>query len=229
MSNTKTYIISLGGSLIAPATGIDWRFLKRFRALILGRIKSGQRFFLIAGGGKTARNYAAAAARVVKVAQDDLDWLGIHATRLNAHLLRTVFRERAEPEIITNPSVKLSSGKNIVVAAGWRPGRSTDYVATMLAEAYGAKIIINLSNIDYVYDKDPNKYQDAKVKTQMTWSEFRKLVGNKWSPGLNAPFDPVAAKKSAELGLEVVIMNGRKMKNLANYLAGRKFRGTVIK
>jgi len=63
----------------------------------------------------------------------------------------------------------------------------------------------------------------------MTWPEFRKLVGNRWSPGLNAPFDPVAAKKSAELGLEVVIMNGKNMKNLENYLAGKKFKGTIIK
>ena len=229
MFHKKTYVISIGGSLIAPPQGIDWRFLQKLRALILKKIKLGYKFFLIAGGGITARNYAAAASRVVKIDKEDLDWLGIHATRLNAQLLRTIFRGEANLEIIKNPTVRMSSKKNIIVGSGWKPGWSTDYVATMMAREYGVKIIINLSNIDYVYDKDPRKYQDAKIKLQMTWPEFRKLVGNIWSPGLNAPFDPVAAKKSEELGLEVIIMNGQKMKNLENYLDGKKFKGTVIK
>lgn len=229
MSLKKTYIISIGGSLIVPPEGVAWHFLKELRALILQEIKKGHNFFLIAGGGSTARKYAAAASQVVKIDKEDLDWLGIHATRLNAQLLRTIFRGQANPEIIKNPTIKLSSQKKIIVASGWKPGWSTDYVATIMAREYGVKTIINLSNIDYVYDKDPSKYQDAKIKLKMTWPEFRKLVGNKWSPGLNAPFDPVAAKKSAELGLEVVIMNGQNMKNLKDYLAGRKFKGTVIR
>lgn len=229
MPYKKIYVISIGGSLIAPPQGIDWRFLRKLRALILRKIKLGHKFFLIAGGGITARNYAVAASKVVKINREDLDWLGIHATRLNAQLLRTIFRDQANPEIIKNPTVKLLSKKSIIVASGWKPGRSTDYVATMMAREYGVKTIINLSNIDYVYDKDPKKHQDAKIKLQMAWPEFRKLVGNKWSPGLNAPFDPVAAKKSQELGLEVIIMNGKNMKNLENYLDDKKFKGTVIK
>jgi len=225
----KTYIISIGGSLIVPPEGVDWHFLQKFRALILQEIKKDCKFFLIAGGGRTSRNYITAANRVVKIEREDLDWLGIHATRLNAHLLRTIFRNQANPEIIKNPTFRLFSNKKIMVASGWKPGWSTDYVATMIAREYGIKTIINLSNIDYVYDKDPNKHADAKIKTKMTWQEFRKLVGNKWSPGLNAPFDPVAAKKSQELGLEAVIMNGKNIENLKNYLSGKKFKGTVIK
>mgnify|MGYP001572106676 CR=1 FL=1 len=224
----KTYIISIGGSLIAPPEGIDWHFLQKFRALILQEIKKGCKFFLIAGGGRTSRNYVTAASRVVKIEREDLDWLGIHATRLNAHLLRTIFRDQANPEIIKNPTFRLFSKKKIIVASGWKPGWSTDYVAAMIAQEYGIKTIINLSNIDYVYDKDPNKHSDAKIKTKITWQEFRKLVGNKWDPGLNAPFDPIAAKKSQELGMEVIIMNGKNIENLKNCLSGKKFNGTVI-
>ena len=215
--------------MIAPPGGVDWHFLKEFRGLILKKIKLGHKFYLIAGGGITARNYVAAASRVVKIDREDLDWLGIHATRLNAHLLRTIFRDQANPEIIKNPTIRLNSKKNIIVASGWKPGWSTDYVAAMMARVYGAKTILNLSNIDYVYDKDPNKHQDAKIRTKMKWPEFRKLVGNKWSPSLNAPFDPIASKKARELKLEVVIMNGKNIKNLENYLDSKKFKGTVIK
>ena len=229
MAKNKIYVISLGGSLIVPPTGVDHKFLKKFRQLILARIKLGEKFYLISGGGATCRKYNEAAKKVVKLTRDDLDWLGIHATRLNAHLLRTIFRGQAHLEIITNPTLILKAKENIVVAGGWRPGWSTDYVATILVEKYKAKTVINLSNIDFAYDKDPNKFKDAKKITKINWPDFRKIVGNKWDPGLNAPFDPVASKKAQTLGLEVVIMNGKNISNLNNYFNGKKFIGTVIK
>ena len=224
----KTYIISLGGSLVVPPAGIDYKFLKKFRELILDQVKKGKKFFLIIGGGVTARNYIAAADKVLKITDEDRDWLGIHSTRLNAHLLRTVFRDVAHPEIIKNPTIKIITDKKIMVAGGWKPGWSTDYVASIIAQEYGVRTVINLSNIDYVYDRDPKKNKDAKKIAEIKWKEFRKIVGNKWKPGLNMPFDPIASQKGEQLGLEVAIMNGGNLKNLKEYLETGKFKGTRI-
>ena len=163
----QTYVISLGGSLIAPEGGIDWKFLKKFRQLIMAAVKRGNRFVIITGGGITARSYQAAAAKVIRLTRDDRDWLGIHATRLNAHLIKTIFRTVAHPRINKNPRTQedlakhFEKGEGVMLAAGWRPGWSTDYVAAILAGRLGATTIINLSNIDYVYDKDPKKFNDA--------------------------------------------------------------------
>lgn len=55
------------------------------------------------------------------------------------------------------------------------------------------------------------------------------MVGNKWSPGLNAPFDPIASKLAQVENIKVAIMNGKNLKNLENYLEGKKFKGTIIK
>ncbi len=225
----KNYIISLGGSLISTPKGIDWQFLKKIRKLFLDRIKKGDKLFIVCGGGATARSYIDSANKVVQVTSNDSDWLGIHATRLNAHLIRTIFREVADPEIITNPTKYFKSRKKLIIAGGWKPGWSTDYVAIRLAEKYSIKTVINLSNIDYVYDKNPKKFKNAKKIISMNWQEFRKLVGNKWQPGLNAPFDPVASKKAQQTGIEVVVMNGKDVNNLKNYLTGKNFKGTVIK
>jgi len=224
----NTYIISLGGSLIVPKKGIDYNFLNYFHNFILKRIKEGNKFFIITGGGRTARNYIEAASKVVKVEDEDSDWLGIHSTRLNGHLIRTIFRNLAYPKIIKNPKLKISINKSIIVAGGWRPGRSTDYMATLLAQKYKIKTIINLSNIDYVYDSDPKINKNAKKYEKISWLNFRKIVGNKWDPGLSAPFDPVASKKCEKLGLEVVILNGNDFNNLEKYFKGRKFKGTII-
>ncbi|OGI29506.1 MAG: hypothetical protein A2288_01310 [Candidatus Moranbacteria bacterium RIFOXYA12_FULL_44_15] len=233
-SNNKITVISLGGSLIVPKH-IDWQFLKKFRALIVSEIKKGKKFVIITGGGYAAREYQQAASKITKLTRDDQDWLGIHATRMNAHLIKTVFREYANPRINKNPNTKadvtehFAHGEKIMVAAGWRPGWSTDYVATILAKRLGAKTLINLSNIKYVCDKDPNKFKDAKIIKEINWKDFRRIVGNKWDPGLNAPFDPVASKLAQEINLKVIIAEGKNLKNLNNILGERKFQGTVIK
>jgi len=228
MKNGKTIVLSVGGSLVAPKEGIDERFLKKFRSLILTEVKKGNRFLIAVGGGRTARDYIKAAGAVARVADEDKDWLGIHATRLNAHLLRTVFREVAYPKIIKNPKEKISSKNEIFIAAGWKPGWSTDYVAVMLARENGIKTLANLSNIDGVYDRDPKKFAGAKLIEKIGWKDFRKIVGNRWSPGLSAPFDPVAAREAQKAGMKVIVLNGKDFKNLKNCLDGKKFKGTEI-
>lgn len=228
----KTCIISLGGSLIVPDE-IDWEYLRDFRDLIVEYVEKGWKFILITGGGKTARKYQEAAYRIdTDLTDEDKDWLGIHSTRLNAHLLRTIFRTHAYPRINTNPHdlEDFSFCKEpIFIAAGFRPGCSTDYDAVLLAKYLAIGSLINLSNIDYVYDKDPKIYSDAKKMEHATWHEFRALVGDTWSPGLNAPFDPIAAKHAQEIGLEVVIMNGKKLEQLRSYLNGQSFEGTRVR
>ena len=162
------YIISLGGSLIVPEAGIDHKFLKKFRALIIKEIKKGKKFVIVTGGGSIARTYRDAAAKVTRLTNDDKDRLGVHTTRLNAHLIKTVFREYAHPRINKNPRTKenlskhFKKGEGLMAAAGWRPGWSTDYVAVVLAKRLKAKTVINLSNIDYAYTSDPKKNKTAK-------------------------------------------------------------------
>lgn len=221
-------MISLGGSLIVPKTGIDWNFLKKFRALILQQIKENKKFYLVAGGGDTCRRYNEAANKVIKIKNDDLDWLGIHSSRLNAHLIKTIFHDVAHPEIIKNPTIHMGGNEKVVVGGGWKPGWSTDYVATMIAQEHEVPVVINLSNIDHVYDKDPKKYKDARKIENINWHDFRKIVGNRWVPGMNAPFDPIASKQGEQLGLKVILANGKNLKNLKDCLNGKKFKGTVI-
>ena len=222
----ETVVISLGGSVLAPAH-IDTDFLRGFRRLILDFSKS-RRFVIICGGGKTAREYMAAASKAVKLTPEDLDWLGIHATRLNAQLLRNVFRGVAHRKVIRNPTKKVVLKDPVMIAAGWKPGRSTDHIAVILAKNFGAKTVINITNTDYVYDKDPSKHRGAKPLESVCWVHFRKLIkATRWSPGLNTPFDPVAAREAEKMKLEVATM-GKNLNNLACFLSGKSFKGTRI-
>ncbi len=221
-------ILSLGGSIIVP-DGVDVPFLRSFRELILKHARKGRKFIIISGGGKVCRRYQKAASEITKLTRDDLDWLGIHATRFNAHLLRTIFRDHAHPRVIKDPSERIRFRESILIGAGWKPGCSTDYDAVLMARNFKAGKLINLSNIDFVYDKDPKYHRDAKPIKEMSWGDFRKLVGDRWDPGASHPFDPVASKEAEKLGLEVAIMNGKRISNLDSYLSGKGFRGTVIR
>ncbi|MBI2617734.1 UMP kinase [Candidatus Gottesmanbacteria bacterium] len=230
MDKSKPVIISLGGSLVVPNGGIDSTFLSAFSEFIRIKITLGWRFFIVVGGGATARMYIEGARAIVGSITDwDLDWLGIHTTRLNAHLIRTIFQDVAHPRIIENYEKKIEDLKEpLVVASGWKPGRSTDYDAIILARDYGAGAIINMSNIVSVCDKDPNRYPDAKPVHQLTWEKFQELIGTEWHPGSNVPFDPIATKLAHELGLSVFIV-GSDLENLELIFSGKSdFVGTII-
>ncbi len=229
MSTKETIVMSVGGSLIIP-DHIDTTFLINLKQFIVSETALGRRFIIIAGGGRTARRYQDAAAAVGDMSADDLDWLGLHATRLNGHLLRTIFRDLAHPVMITNPDDILDTPKNIplIIAAGYRPGCSTDYRAIQIAHLVGAKKVINLSNTDYVYTENPKENPDAQKIEAILWSDFRKLIPEEWGPGLSSPFDPVAAKEAEKLGIEVAQINGARISEVMHYVHGEDFIGTRI-
>jgi len=229
----KPTVISLGGSMIAPSAsphigGIDTVFLKNFRDVILKFVEQGKTFFIITGGGSTCRNYQNAAREVAKITDENLDWLGIYATQLNGHLVRSIFKDSACPQLITNYKEKEEIEKPIAVAAGWLPGHSTDFDAVLAAKMYNANTIINLSDIKYVYDKDPKKFPDAKPQKALSWKAFLEIIGEEWVPGRKTPFDPVASKEAEKLGLKVVVISGHDLRNFENYLEDKGFEGTII-
>lgn len=228
MEKNKLIVLSLGGSIIIPKSGFDIEFLKSFKNLILKFVKKGYRFIIVCGGGQTARSYQEMARGLNKLASDDVDWVGINATWLNACLMKTVFKEQAYSEVIENPTEKVAWKTPILIAGGWKPGFSTDYDAVELAKLYEIKKVINLSNISYICDKDPKKFKDAKKIEEMNWNDFRKIIGDKWIPGANLPFDPIASKLAQKLGLVLYFVNGTDLVEVEKAIAGNRFMGTVI-
>lgn len=229
MDKSKPIVISLGGSLVVSNGGIDTEYLSKFNSFIRKKIAAGWRFFIVVGGGSTARQYIDAARKIAgKISDWDLDFLGIHTTELNAHFIRTIFRDIAHPRVILNYEKKIRNLKEpLVIAAGWKPGCSTDYDAMLLVRDYNAAALINMSNIEWVYNKDPNKFKDAKFIEKISWENYQKMTDQRWSPGTNIPFDPLATTLAKKLSCTVYII-GKNLENLDRLLTGDKFKGTVI-
>lgn len=225
----QTIVISLGGSIVSPEAGkVNIPFLKQFRSLILKFLKKNFRFAIIVGGGKVCRLYQSAASKIAKLPNEDRDWLGIHAIRLNAHLLRTIFRREAYPVVLDDPHKPVKNHWKLLIASGWRPGNSTDYIAVLLARRFQTKEIINASNIPFVFNKDPSKYKNVQKFERISWESYRKLISSKWIPGLSSPFDPVAAQLAEKLKIRVFILEGADIKNFEKAIEGLAFRGTII-
>ena len=227
-SEKKRIVFSLGGSLVVPEE-IDVPFLASFKAFVEASVSQGEKFMIVVGGGRTCRKYQQAAREVADVSKEDLNWIGIYSLRLNAELIRHIFENLAHGAVVNHPDeISADVSAPIIIGGAHTPGTSSDFNAVEFAEKAGARQIVNLSNIDYVYTKDPKKFPDAEKIEGISWSEYRKLIPTEHDPGLNTPFDPIASKKAQELGLEVAIMNGKDLDNLRNYLVGAAFRGTVI-
>lgn len=228
MSDIK--VISLGGSIIAPKK-VAAGFLRAFRRTLAAYLDQNEerRLILVCGGGGPARDYQRTLREIIPEAGHEAqDWIGIAATRLNAELLKHLFAENCPVQVVTDPTAVSVFPGRVLVAAGWKPGFSTDYVAVLLAEKFRADILINLSNIAGVFTADPRTNPDASPLDRISWPEFRNLVGDTWIPGKNVPFDPVATAYAANLHLKVIVAAGKDYKNLKKILAGSEFKGTVI-
>ncbi|GHV74582.1 uridylate kinase [Spirochaetia bacterium] len=224
-------VISLGGSIVAP-DAVDVAFLTNFVALIREflRADAERRFIFVVGGGGPARVYQKAYREIALAAGSDTeaDWIGVMATRLNAQLVKALMGEWCSQDVVTDPTQAAAMTGKVLVAAGWKPGFSSDNDAVLLAERFQADTVINLSNIERVYTADPKQDPNAKPLDAISWPDFRALVGDEWTPGKNVPFDPVASRRAAELGLKVICAAGRDLPNLRKILRGEAFRGTTI-
>ena len=224
-------VISLGGSIVAPSN-VDVEFLKSFVKLIRSFIEADpqRRFIFVVGGGGPARAWQNAYREISAggVKDEEADWIGIMATRLNAQLIKATMGELCSQEVVTNPAEVSPLTGHVLVAAGWKPGFSTDYDAVLLAERFGANLLINLSNIEKVYTADPKTDPNARPIDKITWTDFRSMVGDEWVPGKNVPFDPVASRHAQKIALKVICAAGKNLENLKNILNGEDFIGTTI-
>ena len=229
----STKVLSVGGSIVAPEYP-DVEFVGKFAEMIKDYLSShkGDKLIFVVGGGGPARIYQKAFRDVTGTAPDAgtdaADWIGIVATLLNAQFVQACFGDLCKEAVVTDPTQAKDFTGSILLAAGWKPGFSTDNDAVLLAEKFGADTVVNLSNIEKVYTDDPRKNPDAKPLDNISWADFRKMVGDVWTPGNNCPFDPIASKKAESMGLKVICAGGKNLDNIRAILEGKNYIGTTI-
>ena len=225
MEEKKTIVISLGGSVIL-SKDLDHDFFKGLKIFIDELIKS-YKVYLIIGGGTTARTYIKL-GRKQKFSEENLDWIGINSTRLNAMFLSILLTNEIKqiPETIDQA---LRIIDPLVIMGGTTPGHSTDYVGAELAAAKNAMVFIIATNVDGVYDKDPNKHKDARFLKEISIDSLLAQHGNSWdSAGKNTVIDGPALQKIKDHQIPTMVVNGQKIKEMKNIINKTSFHGTKI-
>ncbi len=221
----KTIVVSVGGSAIVP-NDVDCRFLKELKKAVLSH-KSGK-IVICTGGGATARKYMEPLKKE-KFNEYTQDLMGIEATRLNAYLVASFLGEVANKEIPKTLEEVADAAKSnkVVVCGGLTPGQTSDGTTAMIADYLDADALINLTNVDGLFTKDPRKFKDAKFIPKLSHDDFKRIIDKiEKKPGMHFVLDHMAAEICRKAKIKVVIMKG--VVNLKKLISGKKFKGTVI-
>ena len=217
--------ISLGGSIINPGK-IDKQFLENFAKMIKESLPK-YKFIIVCGGGKVARQYIEGLP--TGLTEGERDYMGIAATWLNAQLLTYYFKGHCSP-ILPQTMIDMSEQirqYDVGISGGFLPAVRTDEDAAILADLYGSPMLINVTNVDGIYDKDPQKFSDAQKYSKLTYNQFYEIVSPlSLGAGSNAPFTLIAAKICERSNIRIVV-TPKKVLEIKAAIEGKDV-GTII-
>ncbi|MGF1529959.1 MAG: UMP kinase [Puniceicoccaceae bacterium] len=173
----KRVIIKLSGeALMNRENGepIDQRILARVCEELKEVQALGVEIGIVVGGGNIFRGLSGEQRGVDRTTGD---YMGMLATVINGLALMDTLEKSgmvvrvqsaipmekiAEPFILRRAQRHLERGRLVIFVAGTgNPFFSTDTTAALRANEIHADIIFKATNVDGIYDRDPNKYPDA--------------------------------------------------------------------
>ncbi len=173
----KRVLVKFSGEALAGKNGygIDTKILHFISSEIKSLVENGNEVAIVIGGGNIIRGVSAAADGIIK--RTSGDYMGMLATAINGiaiqealeyaglqtRLLSAItMQEIGEPFIVRRAKRHLEKGRVVVFAGGTgNPYFTTDTAATLRASEIEAEVIIKATKVDGIYDKDPNKYDNA--------------------------------------------------------------------
>lgn len=221
--------VSIGGSFLVKENGVDVKLVREL-ARVLERVAAKRRVFAVVGGGAVARTYIKG-ARELGVDEATLDEIGIAVTRINARVLIAALKDAYHvPPHGFDEALLASRSHPVVVMGGTHPGHTTDAVTCMMGERAKARRIVIATNVDGVYDKDPNRHKDAKHLPRISGEELVRICTTPDArAGGAGVVDALGARLVARSGIETAVVLGTDLKALEAALAGSyDFHGTVV-
>lgn len=170
-------VIKLSGRVFGANGKNGVKTIKDY-ATFFTKVSRTYQLVLVAGGGTIARHYISH-ARSFGADESTLDELGIEISRLNAKLLICAL---GNDIAYNHPPITLQEIKHavetghIVVTGGLHPGQSTNGTAALIAEKVKAKQFLNATDVDGVYDMDPNKYKNAKKFKRIKIKDLKNML-----------------------------------------------------
>jgi uridylate kinase len=224
------FVLKIGGSLLFDSEQkLDLERFNQIASIIQQIKREGHELVLVVGGGVLAKKLVEK-GKVLGANRKALDQLGIAATWVCAQLMIAALEDIAHPTPVMTEEqlVKLQETDKLLVLGGLHPGQSTNAVAARAAEIFGAKVLINVTDVDGVYDKDPKESPEATLLSEMTLDKLRNIVSSLTNePGAYPLFDKRALEIIGRAGVEIWFVNGKDPKNIIHAVNNRKI-GTRV-
>lgn len=179
----KTVLIKFSGEAMSGRNGhgLDFKYIKEICLRIKEIHDMGVNVGIVCGGGNFLRG-----RDTKEMDRETADYAGMLATIMNALALKDTFLKlgvevynqsglsvAVMDDVSSDKAIAaMNDGKIVVFGGGTgKPFFSTDTGAALRAKDIKAELIIKLTNVDGVYDKDPNKYDNAKKYETITFDE----------------------------------------------------------
>ncbi len=219
-------VVKLSGSLVYPPRA---DYLGRLAGVLRVLRDRGARVGVVVGGGPVAREYIAA-LRSLGHGQGVQDLAGIWSARLNAFVLALALGDYAVPRVpeTIEEAVSIARQGFITVMGGLQPGQSTNAVALALAEALGARLVVNaLRGVAGVYDRDPRE-PGARLLDRITLDDLARIVeGYSQEAGKYVLLDHVALHIARRSRIKIVFVDGSNPDNILRASLGESV-GTIV-
>jgi uridylate kinase len=227
MTNERDRIvIKLSGSIFSQ--DLHNTSIKKY-AEMLSHISKKVHPIVITGGGKIARLYINLARRLGSD-EATLDIMGIEVSRLNARLLIIALNGLAYSQVPTDlekVAIAVESGK-IVVVGGFHPGQSTNATSALIAEKIKASKFLNATDVDGIYNSDPNTNKNSKLFKEVTIEQCMKILQSGSSmAGTYDLMDIVALKVIERSNISTRVLRSD-VANIKNAINGKHWIGTEI-
>ncbi len=197
---------------------------------ILKGMHNHHELFVVVGGGKPAREYIGI-VRKFDASEALCDDIGIEVTRLNAKLLIMALGDAAYPRVAKSfhEAIEFAQSHKIVVMGGTEPAHSTDAVGSILAEYVNAELLINATSVDGLFDKDPHKFEDARMIEEVTPSMMmEQFRSSEIKAGTYEFLDQTAIKIIKRSRIKTIIVNGEYPLNLQKAVHGEIIGTTIL-
>lgn len=204
MGTRERVVIKLSGRVFGDDAAGELKKYARLLTDVGGQVQP----VVVAGGGKVARHYINI-ARGFGSDEASLDIMGIEVSRLNARLLIAALGDHAYPGVPVDLEQvgKAAAGGKIVVTGGLHPGQSTNATAALIAEKVKAKAFLNATDVDGIYDSDPNRNKSAKMFKEVAVRKCLEILGSENSAaGAYDLMDIVALKVIERSKIPTVVL-----------------------
>ncbi len=216
-------MLKIGHALFGGCS-IDLEKLRKTADAVLRLHNAGHKVIVVVGGGEPSRTYIKA-ARSLGADLATCDEVGIRVTKLNALLFSIALGETSSRDIVGSfeelEKQLNTAGNKILVGGGFTPAQSTDAVAALIAERINADLLIKTTDVDGVYDSDPEKNPNAKMIREVSIRRLREiLVEGESTPGEYRLLDLVSISIFERSRVPVVIVNGSDPQNIIRAVSG---------